>query len=158
MDSYSPLQLLLTVGAFCITASAGSMEHCIPHPLIRQDRCTSGSTQEYVDLAVQCNQGIYRHLAGDCAVNARGEVCFGILSDAIIPDENITSVCGSPPTTCSSECGDIFTATRDRLGCCVNTYNDSKLSSASYLLQFSFSLWTLCGVELVAEECESIHH
>ena len=81
--------------------------------------------------------------------------CFGILSDTIIPDDNIMSACGSPPTACSSECRDIFTATRDRPGCCVNTYNDTKLSSASYLLQFSFSLWTLCGVELVAEPCES---
>ena len=164
MDFCSQLQLLLTVGAFCITASAGSMEHSLFHltpeqrpclALIQQDQCTSGFTQEYVDLAVQCNEGIYRNLAGDCAVNARGKVCFGILSDAIIPDRNIASVCGSFPTTCSSECRDIFTATRDRLGCCVNTYNDTELSSRAGSLQFSYSLWTLCGVELVAEQCES---
>ena len=163
MNFCSQLQLLLTVGAFCITASANhSWEHylreksCLAQT--QQDRCTSGFTQEYVDLAVQCNQEIYQNLAEDCAVNARGEVCFGIAIDTISPAEDVWSAClrdSSYSPTCSPRCRRIFTHTRDRLGCCVNTFNDPELSSYAGSLRFRFDLWTLCGVELVTEQCES---
>ena len=151
------------MGAFCITASANSWEHyrhekyCLAR--IQEDRCTSGFTQEYVDLAVQCNQGIYRNLAGDCAVNARGKVCFGIVLN---PYEDFWRACLRDssyiyPRTCSRDCRYILTSIRDSLGCCVNIYNDSKLSRHWYegSDRFSYSLWTLCDVELVTEQCES---
>lgn len=58
-------------------------------------------------------------------------------------------------TTCSSECRKLLAATREQLGCCVNVYNDTELSSRAGSEQFSYTLWSLCDVELVAEQCLS---
>jgi hypothetical protein len=122
--------------------------------LLFEEQCTGGFSQDQFDLSVECGNE-NRNLRGDCVANAMGDVCFTGLRDAIVEDPEITSVCGDSPTACTPDCRDLLTTTRDRLGCCVNSYNDTELSSRAGSLQFSYSLWSLCGVELVAEQCES---
>lgn len=79
MKFFSHFLLLLGVGIFCITSSTCSKGLTQPHDiqkrdheltaeqvrclsLVKRDQCTSGYTQEYVDLAVQCGDPIYRNL------------------------------------------------------------------------------------------------
>lgn len=169
----SQLQLLLTVSAFCTTISAGMMEHR-PHkrehlpPELDQEgqnicsgfvlgaQCTSGYFQEYIDFAAKCNDiGIYRTIAasGYCDVNAMGEICTALIEEAIIAERNASRVCGTSPTTCSSDCRDLLVTIHDRQGCCVHKFNTTDIQ-----LLYSYSLWKLCNVKPVAEqrECESI--
>lgn len=61
-------------------------------------------------------------------------------------------MCGSSPTNCTPNCMDLITTTRDQLGCCVNIFNDST-NGLDDRTPFRYSLWSLCGVDQVAEEC-----
>lgn len=56
-------------------------------------------------------------------------------------------MCGRDPTTCSEECRALLVSTRAQLGCCINNFN------STFPRHYHYSLWSLCGVETVTEEC-----
>ena len=165
MKSCSSILLCL-----CITISAGHKAHHVSTskglPLLKrqaQDQCpnilareicTNGFYEDYAFLAAQCFQrAVAQSFQDVCSVNAMGRVCIAI--DTPGPDF-IESACGHSPTTCSSGCASALTNLRADLGCCVNAYNatdNTTDSERSEQFGYSYSLWSLCDVEPVAERC-----
>ena len=170
--------LLLCVSVICTTSAAGSYNY--GHPLLMnaktaakglpqphnihkrqadieqdicyakqvEDICTSGYYEDYAYVVAQCNRtGLAIEIQDSCRSNSKGDICgiFGIDS------QRFESECGSPPTTCSSECRELLTTTRAEWGCCMNIFNSSNSDFSSDW--FRYSLWSLCGVEPVTEQC-----
>ena len=150
----------------CITISAGHKAHHVSTskglPLLKrqtQDQCadifareicTKGYYEDYAFLAAQCFQrATAQNIQDVCGVNAMGRVCAAI--DTPDPD-TIESECGTSPTTCSSGCASALNNISTQLGCCVNAYNATDSESNDKFV-YSYSLWSLCDVEPVTEQC-----
>lgn len=159
-----PFELLLCAGVFCITSTAGSpnQEHPLPKrqtdsggrcsQVAMREGCTGGVFEEYASLLLQCNsRSGAAAIHESCISNSMGFFC-GSQSDDLFIDTNNACGAGALPGTCTPECRDFLIATRARLGCCVSLFNDS--SSTLYEPEpFRYSLWSLCGVETVTEQC-----
>lgn len=140
----------------CVTIIASGVVATYSHLLQkRQDDCTdvtvreictNGYYEDYAYLTARCGQVLTaRSFQDACRSNSMGTLC-GSLD---VESERIEDACGMSPTTCSPDCRDLLTATRETLGCCVNIYN----SSFYFPEAFRYSLWSLCDVEPVAEVC-----
>ena len=115
------------------------------------DICSSGYYEDYAYVSYQCfSTSLARSIQSSCRVNSAGRLC----GDIEYRREDFEIACGRSPTTCTSECRDFLTIGRDQLGCCVNVFNNS-LSGVYYPDPFRYSLWSLCGLEPVAEQCAS---
>lgn len=131
-------------------------EEGICEEVLTLELCTNGYYEDYAYLAVQCGYTrdamVFREV---CSMNSAGDMC-GSLD---IGRERFNNTCDDSSTTCSTECKDFLTTTRDRLGCCVSAFNSSEIED-EYELQtygdpFSYSLWSMCGVETISEQCEA---
>jgi hypothetical protein len=71
-------------------------------------------------------------------------ICVAIDEPDTFP---IQSACDSS-TTCSNQCRDLLNDVRNRLGCCVSAYNSTDPQSI-----YRYSLWSLCSVEPITEQC-----
>lgn len=113
--------------------------------------CSNGYLQEYADLLGQCNlTDVFAGLVQDsCRRNSIGSFCV-----VLEPGIDVDTVCGNSPTTCTPECRDHLITTRDQLGCCVNVLNVTDILMSHDRTPYRYSLWSLCGVEPVTEQCE----
>ena len=175
MKFYSPLLLLLYASLLCFTTA---YNHGYPLSLIRKtdsrgvehpnDKATAVSVQDKICSAAliteQCVSGFLkanarvaakfnstsgiRYYQDTCSSNAVGRFC-GVFGFETAAFENITKVCGRSPTCCTPECRDTIITARATLGCCVSILNDTSSPSP-----FFYSLWSLCGVEPVTEQCK----
>ena len=111
-----------------------------------RELCTGGTYQDWATLALRCNDSEMAHSLQDgCSINSMGRFCLE-------PDlTHISDRCGISPTTCSPECRDLLTTTRAELGCCVKVLN----RSSNVPPHFLYSLWSLCSMEPVTEDCTS---
>lgn len=121
--------------------------------LTLNELCTNGFYQEYASLAVRCNDptiatGFLREY---CSRNSLGDYCYFLENNY---DTLVTNACNSSLTTCTPACRRLLAAIRTRLGCCISIFNDST-SVFAHLRPFRNSLWSLCGVEPVTEQCTS---
>lgn len=111
---------------------------------ISRVQCTSGYVEDFTYLEAQCNFPIFTTEAelATATLQFCGKNSMGVICGTIQPDEDILEqVCGISPTTCTPECRDLITITRDQKGCCVNGHD---------ITNFFLSL---CGVEPVSEVC-----
>ncbi len=168
---YQRILVLLSVSALCITTTAGFYNHGHPllvntkthsqgpHKLFKRDddpsqqphqcadliiaeACTNGLYQDYASLLERCNEPIEaKSLQDGCTLNSEGKYCGSM--DVYETKENIEEICKTP---CSPDCKNLLSRTRSELGCCASVYNDSSPA-------FAYSLWSLCGVEPVTQEC-----
>ena len=121
--------------------------------LLVEKQCQSGALQDYRDLALQCNDSLVADFLVDyCSSNLNGDYCYNFDSDSL--SDSITAICGRFPLTCTSDCRDSLFRTRSQLGCCISIINDST-SLLSNRLPFRNSLWSLCDVESVTQQCPS---
>ena len=81
-----------------------------------------------------------------------GHICGDFFDVDVAGLIEFDNACGSSNTSCTPECKDFLTATRVQLGCCVSVLNDSKRSDSDRQ-PYRYSLWSLCGVEPVTEQC-----
>ena len=150
--------LVLCVGILCTTTTSRGQHHS--HQLHKRqtenldtcsiavvnNTCNSGYYQEYATILLECNDTSFAVTIRDaCITNEFGSLCAGVDSSEI--NLNIITVCGIDPTTCSPDCQDLLTSTRAQIGCCVIGLN------SSFVFRYSYSPWSLCGVETVTEEC-----
>ena len=122
--------------------------------IFSREACTNGYYEDYAYLSARCSGREFAQNFQDfCSVNAMGMLCATIEP----PDTgSIQSVCGTSPTICSPECASNLTNIRAELGCCVNAYNTTIFGNSdqnSDQFVYSWSLWSLCGVEPVTERC-----
>ena len=111
--------------------------------------CSSGYSLDYATVAQQCNfTTVATSVLNDCRVNSRGDLCGPLR----VESGTVRDVCGSSPLTCSRECFELLTRIRIEQGCCVNVFNNSASNSFDEDT-FANSIWSLCEVEPVAEEC-----
>lgn len=114
--------------------------------------CSSGFTRDISIHLLQCGLTEAAVLGQlQCQLNSMGVPCASFDTD--LHSQAIAMGCSSP-TNCTSECRDLLNTTRNQLGCCVNIFNDSASGSLYDPSLFRNSLWSLCGVEPVTEECE----
>ena len=92
------------------------------------------------------------HWLDYCSSNSNGDYCYNFDSDSL--SNSITAICGRFPLTCTPDCRDSLSLTRSKLGCCISIFNDST-SLLSNRLPFRNSLWSLCDVEPVTQQCPS---
>lgn len=104
--------------------------------------CNNGYYQEYINTLLQCNEvQSATEEQRECQTNSLELVCTNSLLGGL--SYAMKRVCGSSPTSCTPECRDFLTAIRATLGCCISDYS------------VSLSLWSLCDVKPVTEECAS---
>ena len=117
---------------------------------VNRNLCTSGYQQGYATLLAKCGQReSAMSIAQSCESSSSGTLCG--VTDVFDLSANINTTCSSGfPTTCSSDCQALLTSTRAELGCCINYLNNTNFGDVS---GFDNSLWSLCDVELVTEEC-----
>ena len=156
MQLPSPLLQLLSVCVCipCILSATGyynraNVEHIYKRQADNSDlcrtlglerQCFGGLYQRYVTLLIECNHTEFAQaLQSSCRSTSSGQICGLVDYDTI--RTNVSSVCTSN-TTCSSECRDIITTTRDSVGCCINLFDPV------------FPLFALCNVEPETEECD----
>ena len=115
-------------------------------------QCTSGYYQNEVNISLACNsREIAEFYQKNCQSSSSGLLCGAVQTYTSL-EEPITTTCGSSPTSCSSDCQDLLTTIRAELGCCANVLNDTNFGTVATV--FNNSLWSLCNVEPVTEECE----
>ena len=114
--------------------------------------CTKGLYGEYAIVLAQCSE--YRPTAlllqGSCSENSMGTICATI-AERETDTDRIEDACDNS-TICSNECRALLNEHRTQLGCCVNAYNSTYPASAKPFI-YSYSLWSLCGVEPITEQC-----
>ena len=89
--------------------------------------CTNGYQEDYAYVAQQCSQyTLARSIRNSCRMNSRGEICGAF--DTYTDEQTFDSLCGGLTTSCTPECRNFLTTTRDRYGCCVNIFNASSFS------------------------------
>ena len=175
MNSNDVFQLLLCASVLCITNTAGSYSYGhrplasakagrphlhdthrrqitdpeVCYDIVARSECTSGYAEDYAYLSFRCSYVIgARHLWKTCQSNSMGNFCVSLEPNF----HEFIAACGWYPTNCTRECRDFLNATRTRLGCCVNVLLETVID---YKPQpFDYSLWSLCGLELVTEQCE----
>ena len=151
--------LVLCVGMLCITTASRGLPQ--PHHLhntgdtdacgaaINDNRCMNGFYQSYATLLLECDE---RKTAVAftkyCQSSSSGVFCGSVYVNTISATINIK--CGRSPTTCSSDCQALLITTRAELGCCISYLNSTNNGDNS---GFDYSLWSLCDVELVTEQC-----
>ena len=111
--------------------------------------CTSGVYQAYADLMLQCSmpEGAVG-LQTFCRTNRAGDRCTWAQRN------RLGDICAeSFDDVCTTECRNQLVQTREELGCCINLLNNSRISSEEELKDFNYTLWSLCDVEPVTEEC-----
>ena len=156
------LSLVLCVGILHITTASRGLPQ--PHHLHKRrgesgdnscavaliaETCSSGYDQGRANVELECNQSAAaENIQRSCQSSSSGTICGGVDTSTLFQTVNAT--CGSSPTTCSSDCQDLLNTTRAELGCCLTyiTMIDRGIATA-----LSNSLWSLCEVELVTEEC-----
>lgn len=150
--------VVLCVGMLCITTASKGLQHS-HHLKKRQDGsddtcnigtlnniCTSGYQQGYATVSLECNQRFLAvSIQEGCQTSESGTPCGAV--DTYEINLNINTVCGRSPTSCTSDCRDLLTTTRAQLGCCITGFNNT------FARQYFYSLWSLCGVETLTEEC-----
>ena len=115
----------------------------------RRVACSNGYFQDFAAAAFECNDlEAARSIQEVCRTNSKGTFC---VSDYGL-DMYINHACVSSATTCPPECRDSLNTVHARLGCCIGIYNDSS-SSVYTPAPLHYSLWSLCGVEPVTEQC-----
>ena len=116
---------------------------------INNNRCMNGFYQRFATLFLECDhRETAEAYANNCKRSSSGIFCGSVNVDTI--SDTINTSCGRSPTTCSSDCQALLTSTRAKLGCCINYLNNTNIGDNS---GFDYSLWSLCNVELVTEEC-----
>ena len=121
------------------------------HTVQMTNICTSGYQEDYAYIVGQCSDfSLERTIRNACRMNSNGDVCAIFDTHTELQELDIACASSLTTSTCTQECGDIITTTRNRYGCCVNIFNTS---SSSNMDSFNYSLWSRCGVELVTEEC-----
>lgn len=117
----------------------------ICNAVVTREICTNGYYEDYAYVITRCGQySTARSIQNACRSNSVGTFCGSIDFDS----EMFDAVCGGSTTTCSTECMDLLNTTRTEAGCCVKVLNDT-----SFQPVLSYSLWSLCGVEPVTEDC-----
>ena len=114
--------------------------------------CTNGAYGEYAIVLAQCSESRPTALffQGFCTENSVGTICATIAEPETDTDR-LEDACYNS-TICSNECRVLLNEHRTRLGCCVNAYNSTYPLSAKPFI-YSYSLWSLCGVEPITEQC-----
>lgn len=121
---------------------------------------SSGYAQRIADIALGCRNETYaRNTANACARSENGAFC-GTASIRFIlgqltgqTDPNCIGAVRSG--ACPSSCRNFLQSARSTLGCCINTYINTTVSS---LLGFygdyvDYRLWNLCSVDLPPANC-----
>ena len=157
--------LVLCVGMLCITTASRGLPQ--PHHLhkrqdgignigdvdaclaaINNNQCMNGYYQSYVTLLLECdNRELAVSVENFCKRSSSGTLCGSVNINTLF--ESFFTTCSNSSTTCSSDCQDLLTSTRAELGCCIKYYNDTEFGHPA----FNNSLWSLCNVEVVTEEC-----
>lgn len=149
--------LVLCVGMLCVTTASKGLPQ--PHHLHKRqiigdtcsigtinNICTSGYYQGYANVALECNRrSIAESIEKSCRSSESGTLCGAVETYDV--QVAINDACGRSPTTCPDECRDILISTRAQLGCCITNFN------GTFSPHYYYSLWSLCGVETVTEEC-----
>jgi hypothetical protein len=109
--------------------------------------CTNGYYEDYAYVATQCfGRSAAQNIQDVCSRNSMGTLC------ATIDEPDTTTIrdaCSDSSTICSRQCRDLLNDVRNRLGCCVSGYNYTTDPQSIY----RYSLWSLCSVEPIAEQC-----
>jgi len=122
-------------------------------------QCESGLFQASTDLTLRCGEPTSASVfQNGCQRNTNGDYC-GLTAAYIGEVNSITSTCESSLTgDCTDDCRSLLMGIRDALGCCVNSFfNESTdhdgIPSLYRRDEFSYALWSNCGVETVTDEC-----
>ena len=153
MKSLSLLQLLL-----CISSIAGTYnyEHLKEAKTGSEELAHSSHKRQvspFLDsacnialLTSQCTSGYSEEAASLCGESTSDQEA-AIIQQGNCQSNSMGTICGAYVIANSSECRDILIDARDELGCCLKAVNNSG--------SFSYSLWSLCGVEPVIQDCSS---
>ena len=115
---------------------------------------TPGLIQNVVDTNAQCgNDADAIGTAHLCAQREDDTFCLLINSSSVSGvQDNCVGVESS--TSCSPQCKSSLEAVRNDFGCCINSVFN--ISSVRQPAVFSYSFWSMCGVETVSSVCSNI--
>jgi hypothetical protein len=114
--------------------------------VLSNEVCTNGFYEDYAYVATQCSESsTAQNLQDLCSRNSMGTICATVNEPDRFP---IQRACDSS-TTCSNQCRDLLNDVRNRLGCCVSVYNSTDYPQSIY----RYSLWSMCNVEPITEQC-----
>lgn len=107
--------------------------------------CTNNSSQEYVDELYRCNKtDAAMEEINQCRYNSNGEFCNLEYTYKLL--KNASSACENGGN-CSQECNNSLVSVREKLGCCINDFNASRMTSdISGADPLDQSLWERCNV------------
>ena len=121
--------------------------------------CSSGIAKRFIDIELSCEVTIeeVRSIADDCARSESGDFCGTAYQQFYVQFQNqrrsLLMTCSGAVASniCPSTCYNFLNDFRSKLGCCINTYNNTYL----WQVFVDYRLWNLCGVPLPATHCRN---